>query len=244
MAKHCRALRAAGPVAAGAVLARGESAAFHGGPGQYVVHDRREAHARQCLPALGERDFDAQLVAFAMQVIDVVRDNDPFKVPPRPGSNALARIDGGLAVGWLGAQISAPCPGACACASPCGEPPASSVRALYAAEVGALAETGAGDEECHIGGLRLRRRSRRGGLLGGHGGGDKREPRPRDEDGEAFHGSSRLNRPPRLGARLNRKSAAQSAYRQSVRTARQRRFRGLPEKPSSAEGRRFPDHSA
>ena len=59
MAHHGRALGAARPVAAGAILVGRERAALGGGAGQRVVTIRREANARNDLAALAQ-------IAFAM----------------------------------------------------------------------------------------------------------------------------------------------------------------------------------
>ena len=164
VADHGRALGAARPVAAGAILAGRERAAFRGRAGQDVVTVRRKAHAGNDLAALGQRRVHAQLVVVAVQIVDAVRDDFTLEILPRTVADAVARIDRRLAVGGLGAQIGAP--GLSARAVALRQLLAMLIGALEAAEIGALAGPGADDEECHVRRLRqLWRRRRRRRLL-------------------------------------------------------------------------------
>ena len=75
MADHRGALRAGAPVAAGAIVARRERAAFRGRSGQHVVTVRREADAGDDLAALAQRGVEAELVVVAVQIVDARRDD-------------------------------------------------------------------------------------------------------------------------------------------------------------------------
>src|SRR5690349_7641689 len=109
MAHHGRALGAAGPVTAGAILAGRECAALHGRAGQHVMAVRRETDARNELAALADRVVEAELVVVAVQVVHAGRDDGTLEILPRALADTIARIDGRLAVGLLAAQIGAPC---------------------------------------------------------------------------------------------------------------------------------------
>src|SRR5215510_15807443 len=152
MAHHGRALCAARPVAAGAIFAGRERAALRGGASQHVVTIRREAHARNELAALAQRVVEAQFIVVTVQIIKTGRDNLAFEILPRAVADAVACIDRRLPVSLLGAQIGAP-------SFPSGtvtlrQHLAMLVGAFDAAQVGALAQPGAGDEERHTGRLR------------------------------------------------------------------------------------------
>src|SRR5947209_13080791 len=113
---HGDALRAAGPVAAGAILAGRKRAAFRGRSGQHVVPVWRKADPRNGEAALRQRRGDAKLVVVAVQVIDARRDGFAFEVLPRTFADAVARVDGRLAVGRLRTEVGVPgfCAGAMA----------------------------------------------------------------------------------------------------------------------------------
>src|SRR5207244_2955601 len=85
---HGCALRAAGPIAAGAVFAGREGVAFRSRAGQHVVAIWREADARNHQSALGERCRGAELVVVTVQVIDARRDNLALEILPRPFADA------------------------------------------------------------------------------------------------------------------------------------------------------------
>src|SRR3954468_23498227 len=108
VAEHGRALGAARPVAAGAVFASRECAAFRGGAGQRIVPVRREADARDDEAPLGHRVVEAELVVGAVQIVDAGGDDGALEVLPRAIADAFAGVDGGLAVSGLRAQVSAP----------------------------------------------------------------------------------------------------------------------------------------
>src|SRR6185312_6985283 len=152
MAHHGRALGAACPVAAGAIFAGRERAALRGGAGQHVVTIRREAHARNELAALAQRVVKAQFIVVAVQIVKTGRDDLAFEILPRAVADAVACIDRRLPGSLLGTQIGAP-------SFPSGAETlrqrlAMLVGAFDAAQIGALAEPGAGDEERHTGRLR------------------------------------------------------------------------------------------
>ena len=76
--------------------------------GQHVVTVRREADAGDDVAALGERVVEAELVVVAVQIVEAGRDDRALEVLPRAVADAVARVDRGLAVGGLGAEIGAP----------------------------------------------------------------------------------------------------------------------------------------
>src|SRR5262245_48351179 len=152
MAHHGRALGATRPVAAGAILGGWERAALRGRAGQHVVTIRREAHARNDLAALAQRRVEAQFIVVAVQIVDIGRDDLAFEILPRAVADAVARIDRRLTGGLLGTQIGAP--GFPSGAVTLRQRLAILVGAFDAAQIGALAGPGAGDEERHTGRLR------------------------------------------------------------------------------------------
>src|SRR5882672_4009798 len=99
MAHHGDALSAARPVAAGAILAGWESAAFRVRSGQHVMPVRCKAHARYDLAPLGQRCVETELVVVAVQIVDVLSDDFAFEILPRTFADAVARIDGRLGIG-------------------------------------------------------------------------------------------------------------------------------------------------
>src|SRR4051812_47534848 len=152
MAHHGRALSAARPVAAGAVLRGRQRAPLGGGARQYVVTIGRETHARNDLAALAQRGVESELVVVTVQIVDSGRDHLAFEILPRSVTDAVARIDRRLAVCLLGAQISAP--GFASSAVTLRQHLAMLVSAFDPADIGALARPGAGDEKRHIRRLR------------------------------------------------------------------------------------------
>jgi hypothetical protein len=88
-----------------------------------------------------------------VQFGDVLGDHSAFRVLPRALADAVFRIDGGLAVGGLGREISAP--GLAARARCLRQGLAVMVGAGEPAEIAAIADAVAGQEEAGIGGLRL-----------------------------------------------------------------------------------------
>ncbi len=88
-----------------------------------------------------------------MQVIDPGRDGLALEVNPGTLSNSVARVDCRRAVHRLGAEIRAP--GLGARPGTLRQRLAMLVGALQAAEIGAFAQPGAGDEEAHVRGLGL-----------------------------------------------------------------------------------------
>src|SRR5215218_9721968 len=109
---------------------------------------RREADARNNEAALAHRVLGVQLVIGAVQIVDAGRDHGPLEVLPRAVADAAARIDRGLAVSGLRAEIGPP--GLAARAVARGERLAVLVGTLDAAEVGALSGPRASDKERHV----------------------------------------------------------------------------------------------
>src|SRR5262249_19706217 len=99
MADHGRALGAARPVLAGAILGGRERAAFRGRAGQHVVTVRCEAHARDGEAALADRVVEAELVVVAVQIVDAGCNDRAFEVLPRTFADAVTGVDGRLAGG-------------------------------------------------------------------------------------------------------------------------------------------------
>src|SRR5436190_19747706 len=98
MTHHGRALGAAGPVAAGAILAGRKCAALLGRAGQHVVAIRCETNAWNELAALAQRIVEAQFIVVAVQIVDTGREHLPFEILPWAVADTVARIDRRLAV--------------------------------------------------------------------------------------------------------------------------------------------------
>src|SRR5690606_39093103 len=143
------------PVAAGAVGAGAERRAVGLRAGQDVVAVRRIAASIDDLALLAESGLLGELVV-AVQFGDVAGDGLALGVDPRPGADALAGVDGGLAVSRLRRQIGAPC--FRARTGGLRQRLTMVVGAGEAAEVAAVADALTGDEEAH--GRRLRRGGR------------------------------------------------------------------------------------
>src|SRR5436190_14399468 len=137
MAEHRRALGAARPVLAGLVLARREGFAVRRRPGQCVMLVRGVATAIDHLAPLGQVSLLRQVVG-AVQFVDILGDDGPLGVLPRPLADAVAGIDRRLAVRRLGAEIGMP--GTAARAGSLRQLLAMPVGALDAAKIGALAD--------------------------------------------------------------------------------------------------------
>jgi len=90
--------------------------------------------------------------ASCLQPVDILGDHHPFGVLPRPVPDAVARINGRLTVGRLGAEISVP--GMISGTSALREALTDLVGTGQAAEIRAFAGAGAGYEKGHIGLLR------------------------------------------------------------------------------------------
>src|SRR5262249_56211403 len=73
-----------------------------------VVSVRRVAAPVHRLALLVERRLLADLVAGAVEVVDVLRDHLALGVLPRALPNPVARVDGRRAAGGLGAEIRVP----------------------------------------------------------------------------------------------------------------------------------------
>src|SRR5262245_47505790 len=108
MADHRGAGAALRPVAASAILARGERPPVGLGTGQDIVPSRRVATAVDHVALFAERGLLAELVVGAVQVVDVLRHHVSLGIAPRAGPDAVAGIDGLPAARRLRAQIGAP----------------------------------------------------------------------------------------------------------------------------------------
>ena len=160
MADHGRTGCRAGPVAAGAVLAGGEGGSIGLRAGQHIVAVRRIAAAVDDLAFLAQRSLLGEIVRPAVQLGDVLGDDDALGVPPRAFADAVARVHRRLAVGGLRRQISAPDLGTCA--SRLGQGLAMPVGTSKAAEIAALAGAVAGEEEAHVRAVSRRSRDQAG----------------------------------------------------------------------------------
>ena len=153
VAEHDRALRAARVVLAGHVLVGRKGFAVRRRAGDDVMPVRLVAAAVDDLALLRQIVLLAELVVGAVQIVDAGGDDHALGIHPRPLADAVARVH---RAGALRRQIRMPGLGPRAdrrC-----EILAMLVGAGKPAEIGALARPGAGDEETHIGLLRLRRR--------------------------------------------------------------------------------------
>src|SRR3954470_15652015 len=108
MADDRRALRARRPVLAGLVVTRGKCAAVGLRTREDVVPVRRVAAAVDDLALLAERGLLGEVVGRPVQVGNVLGDHSALGVLPRSLADAVARVDGRLAVGGLRGEISAP----------------------------------------------------------------------------------------------------------------------------------------
>src|ERR1700737_1659272 len=161
MTDHRRALRAARPVLAGAVVSGRERRAVGLRSRQHVMAVRRIAAAVYDVALLAQRGLFGQVVG-AVQLGDIPGDHDAFGILPGSLADAVARVHGWLTVDSLGREIGAPgfYPGSVG---------ARGLRqgltviggAGETAEVAAIADAGRGQEETGVGRLRLRRSSRK-----------------------------------------------------------------------------------
>ena len=148
VADHRRAFAALRPVAAGGVDVADDGHAVRLRAGQHVVHVRRVAAAVDAVAALGQCRLLAQAVD-AVKLLHVGGHDCSLGVRPRPLADAVAGVHGRHVGGDLLAQVGTP--GAVAGTCRRGERLALLVGAGQAAEVGAVAGPGAGDEEAHAG---------------------------------------------------------------------------------------------
>src|SRR5205085_7139199 len=141
MADHRGALRAFGPVAAGAVVGAREGGTVRLRAGEDVVAVRRVAAAVDDLALLAEPGLLVGVVG-AMQLGKVLGDHHALAVHPGAAADAILRVHG---VGAPRAQVRPPrLP---ARANRLRKLLAMAVCACEPAEVSALAGAGAGDEE-------------------------------------------------------------------------------------------------
>src|SRR5439155_9001378 len=138
----------------------------------------RIAAAVDDLALLAERALLGEAVG-AVQLCDVLGDHRALRILPRPLADAIARVDGRCAVGGLRREIGAP--GLAARSGRLRQCLAMIVGAGEPAEIAAIADAVAGQEETGIGGLRLR------GRAGESRYGGERKARRRDDFGEALH---------------------------------------------------------
>src|SRR5580692_4431061 len=146
--EHGSAFGAAGPIAARAILAGRERRAVRLRAGQGVMPVRRVAAAIDDVAFFGKRGLLGQVV-LAMQLRDILGDDDALGIGPGAFADAIACIGCRLAVGCLGAQIGVP--GMAAGTGGLRELLATLVCARQPAEIGAVAGADAGDEERHAG---------------------------------------------------------------------------------------------
>ena len=144
VADHRGAGSAFGPVAAGAIVAAGESRAVWLRASKDVVTVWRVAATVDRLPFLAQRVLLVDGVVRAVQVGDVLGDRGALGVLPRSAPDAVLRID---RAGALGRRIGAA--GLPARARGLRERLTVAVGAVEPAEITAIAGTGAGDEEGH-----------------------------------------------------------------------------------------------
>jgi diguanylate cyclase (GGDEF)-like protein len=181
MTDECRALRAARPVLAGAIVARRKGRTVGLRSRQHVVPVRRIATAVDDIAFLGKRGLFGQIVG-AVQLGDILGDHDALRILPRSLADAVARIHGGCSIGGLGRKISAP--GFGARAGRLRQGLAVIVGAGEAAEIAAIADAGRCEEERGVGSLRPR------GPVCNNGKRDRREKakaRAREDVGESGH---------------------------------------------------------
>src|SRR3954453_4203906 len=105
---HRRALRAARPVLASAILAGRERGAVRLRSGQHVMAVRRVAATIDDIALLAQRGLLAQVVG-TVQFSDVLGDYGGFGIAPRSLAEAVAGVHPGLTIGSLRRKIRAPC---------------------------------------------------------------------------------------------------------------------------------------
>jgi hypothetical protein len=138
---------------AGLVVAGRKGAAVGLGAGQRVVLVGGIAAAVDDVALLGQGALLRQIVV-AVQFVDIFGDDDALGVLPRAVPDAVARIDRGLAVRGLRAEIGMP--GVTAGPRALREPLTDLVGPGQTAEIGTFAGPGAGDKKGHVGLLRPR----------------------------------------------------------------------------------------
>lgn len=120
--------------------------------GQRVMSVGGIAAAIDHTALLGQRRLLGYVVVVAVQFLDILGDDHTLAVLPRTLADAIARIDRGLAIGRLGAEIRMP--GTVSGADGLRQLLTNPIRSRQATEVAALAGPGAGHKEAHIGLLR------------------------------------------------------------------------------------------
>ncbi len=112
--------------------------------GEWVVLVWTIAAAVDHVASLGQRRLFGEMIV-AMKLVDVLGDDDPLGVLPGAMADAIARVDSRLAVDRLRAEVGMP--RSIAGSRRLGELLAMPIRAFQAAEVCALADSGAGHEK-------------------------------------------------------------------------------------------------
>ena len=142
------------PIAAGVIGCVRERFAFGGGAGQDVVRVRRVAEAVHGAALfiqsaqLHQTVADASLLrGIAVEHREILSDDSAGGVIPRSRPDAVARINRGLAVASLCAQVGMP--RAIAGVGSRGQHLAMRIRSRESAEVGSFAHADAGDEKAH-----------------------------------------------------------------------------------------------
>src|SRR5439155_10348245 len=178
MSDHGGALRRARPVLAGAVLAGGKRGPVRLRSRQHVVPVGRVAATVDDLSLLAQGALLGQAVG-AVQLGDVLGDHDALGVLPWSLADAIARIHRGRTVGRLRREIGVP--GLATGSGRLRQRLAVIVGAGETAEIAAIADAVAGQEEAGVGRLRLR------GRAGESRYGGKRKACRRNDSGEALH---------------------------------------------------------
>src|SRR5215468_1990452 len=152
MAEHRLAEFAARPIVAGHVDVAREGAPLAIGAGQSIVPNGGVADASDDGAALGKRAVAAELVVGAVEITDVLGDDDALRVLPRTVTDAIAGVDGLGGRGFRRAEIRVPRLAARACRGR--QLLTMGIRARKPAEIATLSEGRTGDEETHVGRLR------------------------------------------------------------------------------------------
>src|ERR1700730_6558036 len=155
MTDHRRALRAARPVLAGAVVSGRERRTVGLRSRQHVMPVRGIAAAVDDVALLAQRGLFGQVVG-AVQLGDIPGDHDAFGILPGSLADAVARIHGWLTIDSLGREIGAPgfYPERVG-AGRLRQGLTVIVGAGETAEVAAIADASRGQEETGVGRLRL-----------------------------------------------------------------------------------------
>src|SRR5215469_2180271 len=108
MADHRDAFGTARPIVASSILVGWESAPIGLCTGEHVVIIRGIASSGYHGAAFGERDFHAQFVAVAMEIVDASGHNFAFEILPGARTDAITGVNGRCSISCLSAQIGSP----------------------------------------------------------------------------------------------------------------------------------------